>query len=381
MQWIDDTNALRALLTQRTSEPAYALDTEFHGERTYWPRLALVQIAWPDDVALVDPFALDARALCDLIGSPATMVAHAADQDLAILDRLCGKAPAALFDTQVAAGFLGMGSPSLSVLVEKMLGTRLGKGDRLTDWTVRPLTSQQQVYAAADVEYLLPLRDVLVAELEKTGRLQWALDECETRRVRDRSRPDPLTAWWKIKGSRQLRGKARGVAQELAAWRDRKAEAIDVPPRFVLSDLAMAALMQRAPHARDDLKGIRGIEPRHLKDGTADEILQAVATGVALGPGELRLPDTERVDRSLQPAVTVLSAWLAQQADELRLDPSVLATRADIAQFIADGTGRLASGWRADLVGEPVRRLLAGDATISLADGGRRLKLDRRDTT
>jgi ribonuclease D len=339
----------------------------------------LVQIAWPGDVALVDPFAVDARLLCDLMARPSVMVAHAADQDLAILQRLCGQPPAVLFDTQVAAGFLGMGAPSLGVLVERVLGVRLAKGDRLTDWTSRPLREEQKVYAAADVEHLLALRDALVEGLERDGRLQWALDECETRRIRDRTRPDVSTAWWKIKGARQLRGRSRGVAQELASWRERTAEGLDVPPRFVLSDLALAATLQRAPRTRDDLSDIRGIESRHLRDGAADDILRAVAAGSALDPSELRLPETDRVDRSLQPAVTVLSAWLAQQADELKLDPTVLATRADIAQFLNAGTGRLASGWRADLVGQPLRRLLEGEATIALANGGRRLRLEPRD--
>jgi ribonuclease D len=378
MQWIDGDAELHALTVQLAGQPAYALDTEFHGERSYWPRLALVQVAWPDEVALIDPLATDTRMLRDVLASPAVMVAHAADQDLAILERLCGRPPSVLFDTQIAAGFLGMGAPSLSALVERMLGVRLAKGDRLTDWTVRPLRDEQQRYAVADVEYLLALRDALVADLEQEGRLQWALDECEARRVRDRSRADPTTAWWKIKGARQLRGHARGVAQELAAWRERTAEQLDVPARFVLSDLALAAAVQRAPKTRSELSGIRGIEGRHLRDGAADDILHAVAAGAALDGSELRLPTSERVDRSLQPAVTVVGAWLAQQADELRIDPTVLATRADVAQFLADGTGRLASGWRHDLVGEPVRRLLAGEATVSLVQGGRRLRLDPR---
>jgi ribonuclease D len=375
MLWVDTDEALRALVMQISAEPVYALDTEFHGERTYWPRLALVQLAWRDEIALVDPLATDASALCALVAGPGTMVAHAADQDLAIIERLCGHPPTSLFDTQVAAGFLGMGSPSLAVLVERVLGVKLAKGDRLTDWTTRPLRDEQKRYAASDVDHLLPLRDALVEELEREGRLQWALDECETRRARDRTRPDVSTAWWKIKGARQLRGRSRGVAQEVAAWRDRTAQRIDVPPRFVLSDLALAATVHRAPKNRDELSGIRGLEGRHLRNGAADEILEAVAAGVALDPADLRLPETERVDRSLQPAVTVLSAWLSQQADELRLDPTVLATRADVAQFLEDGTGRLASGWRADLVGAPLRRLLTGDAALSLANGGRKLRL------
>jgi ribonuclease D len=378
-EWIDTDDEVRALAVRLSPEPAYALDTEFHGERSYWPKLALVQIAWAGGVALVDPLAVDARALCPLVTGAGTMVAHAADQDLAILERLCGSSPTALFDTQIAAGFIGLGAPSLGVLVERLLGVKLAKGDRLTDWTTRPLRDEQRTYAVADVEHLLALRDALVEQLEAEGRLQWALDECEMRLRRDRARPEVDTAWWKIKGSRQLRGKARGVAQEVAAWRERAAQASDLPPRFVLPDLALAALVQRAPRSIDELKSIRGIEGRHLRDGTAREILDAVAAGLALPPADLRLPETDRFDRSLQPAVTVAGAWLAQRADELRLDPSVLATRADIAQFLDDRTGRLASGWRADLVGEPLQRLLSGRATIALANGGRRLRLEDRE--
>jgi ribonuclease D len=271
-----------------------------------------------------------------------------------------------------------MGAPSLAALVERVLGIRLAKGDRLTDWTTRPLRDEQKRYAASDVEHLLALRDALVEQLEEAGRLQWALDECETRRARDRTRADLSTAWWKIKGARQLRGKARGIAQEVAAWRERTAEAADVPPRFVLSDLALAATVQRAPRTRTELGEIRGVDKRHLRDGAADEILRAVEVGASLGTDELRLPAADAVDRSLQPAVTVAGAWLAQQADELRLDSSVLATRADIAEFLDRKTGRLASGWRAQLVGEPLRQLLSGEATVALTHGGRRLALELR---
>jgi ribonuclease D len=379
MMWIDTAKTLDDLVRRVSSESAYALDTEFHGERSYWPRLALVQIAWADEIALIDPLATSAVPLCALFSGAGTMVAHAADQDLAIIERLCGGAPSALYDTQIAAGFLGMGAPSLAVLVERILGVKLAKGDRLTDWTIRPLRTEQHRYAASDVEHLLTLRDALNERLDAVGRLQWALDECETRRCRDRSRPEPQTAWWKIKGSRQLRGRARGVAQELASWRERAAQQADLPPRFILSDLALAAAVQRAPKSRDELVGIRGIDPRQLRESAADEILGAIAAGATLPAEAIRMPEVERVDRSLQPAVTVLSAWLAQQAEEERLDPTVLGTRADISQFLSDRTGRLAVGWRAELVGHQLERLLAGDASIALANGGRKLRLDPRD--
>jgi ribonuclease D len=373
--WIDAPAQLAELVRTLADEPRYALDTEFHGERSYWPHLALIQIAWPTGVALVDPLTVDVAPLGALLAGPGCMVAHAADQDLSILERACGCAPSQLFDTQVAAGFIGMGTPSLAATVEKLLGTRLTKGDRLTDWTRRPLSVEQRLYAAADVEYLLALHDELVTRLNAVGRLEWATDECEERRQRIRQRPDAETAWWRIKGARQLRGNGRGVAQKVAAWRERTAEGLDVPARFVLSDLALAGIVQRPPRSREDLTGIRGIDGR-LRDNTATDLLAAVTAGIEMPSSELRLPETDKIDRSLAPAVTVLGAWLAQRASELDLDPALLATRAELTQMLQDRPSRLATGWRTDLVGEPLQRLLRGEASLVLRDGGRRIELE-----
>jgi len=372
--WIDDAAHLAGLVRSLADEPRYGLDTEFHGERSYWPHLALIQISWPGGVALVDPLAVDPAPLAELLAGPGCMVAHAADQDLSILERACGTAPSRLFDTQVAAGFIGMGTPSLAATVDRLIGARLAKGDRLTDWTRRPLRVEQRAYAAADVEHLLPLYDELTHRLDEMGRLEWATDECEERRRHIRQRPDPETAWWRIKGARQLRGTGRGVAQAVAAWRELTAESLDVPARYVLSDLALAGVVQRPPRSRDDLTGIRGLDGR-LRDSTAKELLEAVGAGLELPTSALRMPESDRIDRSLAPAVTVLGAWLAQRAFELDLDPALLATRAELTQLLQDRPSRLATGWRADLVGEPLQRLLRGEAVLALRDGGRRIEL------
>src|SRR4029079_18578471 len=189
-RWVDDAAKLAGLIDGLRDEPRYALDTEFHGERTYWPRLALVQVAWARGIALIDPFALDFGPFSAILAGEGTMVAHASEQDLAIIARACGRGPSKLFDTQVAAGFIGLGSPSLASLVERLLDVRLTKGDRLTDWTRRPLRSEQRAYAAAEVDHLIALHGVLVAPLEPMGRLSWARDECEERRLRVRTRPE-----------------------------------------------------------------------------------------------------------------------------------------------------------------------------------------------
>ncbi len=375
LQLVQEQAELDEVVRALRDVPLYGLDTEFQGERTYHPRLALVQIAWPGGVAILDPMAVDVAALAPVFAGPGVLIAHAGDQDLTILERACGVRPAHLFDTQIAAGFLGYGTPSLATLCERILGIRLGKGDRLTDWTRRPLTADQRSYAAADVEHLAAIYDALVERLTEEGRLEWALDECEERRVRARGRPDPETAWWRIKGSRQLRGKSRGVAQEVGAWREREAERADLPPRFVLPDLALASIVQRAPRTREELSAVRGLDGRHVRDATANALLAAVELGLALTPDQLRLPETDASDRTLAPAVTVIGAWLSQRAAELDLEPSLLATRADLSALISSGEGRLATGWRLATVGEPIRRLLSGEAAIALEQGGRSIAL------
>jgi ribonuclease D len=374
-RWIDDPTAFADLIAELRDEPCYALDTEFHGERTYWPRLALVQVAWSGGIALIDPFAVDMKPFGEILGGPGLMIAHAAEQDLAILERASGRLPTKLFDTQVAAGFIGMGAPSLASLVERLLEVRLTKGDRLTDWTRRPLHVEQRVYAAADVEFLIELHDLLVARLEPMGRLEWATDECEERRLRVRTRPEPELAWWRMKGARQLRGKSRGVAQQVGAWRERTAATLDVPPRFVLSDLALIGVVSRPPRSREELTAIRGVDGRGLRDGATEALLKAVEAGLALDPSSVAMPESDHIDRALAPAVTVIGAWLAQRASELELDPAVLATRADLTQLLHGSPSRISTGWRHDLVGAPIQRLLAGEATIVLRDGGRRVEL------
>ena len=374
-RWVDSAPALAGLIDELRGEPRYALDTEFHGERSYWPRLALVQIAWSAGIALIDPFAVDMKPFGEILRAPGVMVAHAAEQDLAILVRACGDPPSQLFDTQIASGFIGLGAPSLASLVERLLGVKLAKGDRLTDWTRRPLKAEQKVYAAADVEFLLALHDVLVERLEPMGRLDWATDECEERRARIRTRPEPELAWWRMKGARQLRGRSRGVAQQVGAWRERMAADLDVPPRFVLSDLALIGIVHRPPRTREELSAIRGVDGRSLRDGAAQGLLGAITAGLELDPAAVAVPESDHVDRALAPAVTVIGAWLSQRASELDLDPAVLATRADLNQLFHGAPSRLATGWRADLVGAPIKRLLAGEATIVLRDGGRRVEL------
>lgn len=356
----------------------YALDTEFHRERTYWPRVALVQVAWPAPaggparVALIDPLAVDVAPLAEVLAGPGTMVAHAAEQDLEVLELACGRVPERLFDTQVAAGFTGHGSGSLAALCSTHLGIEVGKGDRLTDWSRRPLSASQLTYAAADVAHLLDLADAIGADLDRRGRRMWAEEECEVLRTRAHGPGDPERAWWKLRDSRKLRGTARGVAQATAAWREERARRLDQPVRTVLPDLALQAIAQSAPTSAAALERARGLDGRHLRAGVATELLAAVARGRALPSADLAVPPSDEVPREMRPAVALASAWVAQLARDNHVDVALLATRSDIGSFLrGDPASRLATGWRAEMAGRPLRQLLAGRAALAFdANGG-----------
>ena len=190
-RWVDDEVDLLDLIDQLIVEPRYALDTEFHRERTYFPRLALVQVAWPGGIALVDPLAVDPELFTKLFDSDAVAVLHAAQQDLDVLTHAVGSVPRVIYDTQVAAGFIGYATPSLVELVRGELGQSPAKGDRLTDWLHRPLTADQKEYAAADVRYLLDLQDHIDAKLIERGRLAWAVEAFDELRSRPTGRTAP----------------------------------------------------------------------------------------------------------------------------------------------------------------------------------------------
>jgi ribonuclease D len=370
---VADNDRFATLLDDLARAEAYALDAEFQGENSYFPRLALLQMATPDRVAVVDATTVDVRPLRPVLDGPGLMVAHAGEQDLQVLHRSTGALPSRMLDTQVAAGFLGFVSPSLLKLVGELLGVRLQKGARMSDWFKRPLTAEQITYAAADVDHLLALRSVIEERLAAAGRLAWAYEESERRRrVRY---PDVETVWWRLKGGRQLRGPSRGVAQKVAAWRETKAMEIDKPARRILSDEAVLLLAERPPRSARDMPQSRLFDARRLPSGTVEELLAAVQTGLELPKGELRLPPDSDLPAHLQPLATLLSAWVAQQSRDLSIDTALVATRSDIEAFLRRvPDNQLERGWRADLVGSTVGRIVAGKAAVAY-DGNSRLVL------
>ena len=374
---VDTDEQLDEVVDQLLDTDRYAIDTEFHRERTYYPQLALIQIAWPGDLVLIDPIAVDPEPLAEVFRSTdVEAVFHACSQDLEVLELVAGAAPSRIFDTQIAAAFVGMRTPSLASLHDQLLGLKLPKANRLTDWLRRPLEPEQQAYAASDVAHLLEIQDLLIDQLEDNGRLAWADDECELARTKGLSVRKPEEAWLRIKEARSLGARARTAAQQLAAWRERSAQDRNIPVRHVLPDLAIVALAQKAPSDPADVGRTRGLERRGVSKRDAAEIVEVIAEAKDMPPPPTQ-PRKANGGPDLRPAVTLIAAWMSQYADDMNLDPAMLGSRSDIEEFVRSGESRLAHGWRHDLAGSAIRSLLAGDAAVAF-DGDGRVIVEKR---
>lgn len=375
---ITSRRKLSAVVADASTADAYALDTEFHRERTYYPRLALVQIAWHDQLAVIDPLAVPITMLAKLLDGEGLAVLHAAEQDLEVLYHECGTRPRRIFDTQIGAGFIGYSSPSLATLHDRLLGVELAKEARLSDWFQRPLPDYMLAYAAADVERLLEISDILQEELHARGRLEWAEEECTLLLERADTGRSPETAGLRIKEVRRMEGRTRALAKAVAKWREEFAAQQNIPVRHVLSDLGVAVVAQRMPKSLAQLREIRGVEPRNLRKGADKQLLALLdeirKADLAVEPAS----KPPKLDPALKPAVSLITSWAAQHAAQADLDPALVATRSDIEALLrGDPDCRAVKGWRADIIAGPVRQLVEGTAAVAFDKQGK-LTLEER---
>ncbi|MFN8177256.1 MAG: ribonuclease D [bacterium] len=374
---VKDSKALVEFCAQARAEGAFAWDTEFIQDRTYWPRLCLVQVATRETVALVDPLALpDLGPLWDLVADPAVQgVVHAGLQDFQIAFDASDRPPRNIFDTQIAAAFAGHGdSISYAGLLTRELGVRLAKKETMTDWSRRPLTDAQIEYALDDVRHLLPLRDRLSERLQQLGRLEWIAEEHQPLENADAFRRDPRRAWERLSRRRSLDRRALAVLREVAAWREETAASRDVPRNRILGDELLVEVAKRAPKTRDALSAIRSLHERLLAQ-YGDEIVARVARGLAVPTNER--PDSP-AQRSEDPArarlVDLMDLLVQVRARETGIGRNVLATRVDLENVAAIHWGEsdggppppVLRGWRGEIVGADLRRLLDGEILLGV---------------
>ena len=366
----------------------FGIDTEFMSEGRYRALLCLVQIAVDDpdaedgtQIILLDSLdAVDATPLAELLPEPGIeIVLHAGRQDVAILRRAWSTEVNNIFDTQLAAGFAG-GSAQAGYgnLLGAILGRRVGKTASYTRWDSRPLTAEQLSYAAEDVAHLLELTDELQRRLRETGRLDWAREECRRLESATDER-DPETAWERLPRIGQLDPRARAVARELAAWRERTASSEDRPVGSVLADPTLVELAKRQPATLRGLEQIRGIHPSGIRRRGV-EILEAIARGQE-APAIPREQARGRSDPGDAPLIALAEALLRARALEAGLAYELIASRNELELIVGaarrgerEPDVRTLTGWRRELVGADLRDLLAGRRAIAVGPD-RRLTL------
>lgn len=377
---------LLALCEELRAAGRFALDTEFMGERTYLPNLCLVQVATTEFIALVDMLAVtDLTPLWELTADPTIeKVLHAAREDLRLAYFGSGKTrPAGIFDTQIAAGFVGLPLYPLGYgrLVEALMGVKLDKSETRSEWDRRPFTPEQVRYARDDVRYLLPIADKLHGLIERLGRANWAAEEMARFSEPGLYETDPELAYLRVRGSRGgLRARPTSLLRSVCAWREREAMARNVPARSFLSDDALTELALRPPRRLTDFARLKSF-PRGSDVELGPPLLDALDAARKLPDDALPPPlsgasdDETPRERAFGDLLFALGTVLCLSRD---LAPELALARADALALARRRPSALQTGWRRVAVGEELERIVAGQAAaiVTISSGEAVVKIE-----
>jgi len=349
-----------------------ALDTEFLWERTYAPVPCLVQVATADRIAVIDPIAGgDVAPIAALMADPAVEVLmHAPAADLLLFARRYQVRPIRIFDVQLVAGFLGLGtSLAYDRLVERVLHVRLVHNETFSNWVKRPLSATQIEYAADDVRHLHAIADALHADLAKRGRTAWAEDELARRYGAGVSAPDPRQAYLKLPRRGRLSGRQLAVLREVAAWREAEAETSDLPVGWVLKDPTLIEMGRTMPRDVTAIGNVRGASG--LSGAARTRLAAAIATGMEAEPLEPPREVPRELARRVAAASELAGVLLRVRCDAADIASELVATRTDLERFVElivtndDTPHPLAEGWRHQLVGSELRDLIGGRIALA----------------
>ena len=383
MNLIATTHDLTELCHRLAAHPYITVDTEFLRETTFWPQLCVVQLASEDEAAAVDALApgLDLSPLFALMADPNVVkVFHAARQDVEIFWNLAKMVPMPLFDTQVAAMVCGFGDQiSYSDLVQTVTKVSLDKSSRFTDWSRRPLSEAQIVYAIADVTYLRDIYKFMLAKLEASSRLGWLADEMGTLTAIATYEQHPDRAWERFR-NRARKPRDLAVLMELAGWREAEAQGRDVPRSRVLKDDIMIEVALAAPKTAEALGELRAFPKGMERSKAGGEILAAIERGLARDPKTLPKIDRERRSAGGGSTVELLKVLLRQVSETHGVAAKMIATVEDLEAIALDDKADVGAlnGWRRDLFGKKALELKHGRLALTL-ERGRVVTLEWQD--
>jgi ribonuclease D len=372
---ITSSSDLAAICARLAKHPFVTVDTEFLRETTFWPKLCVIQLASPDEAVAIDALApdMDLSPFFDLMVDPGIVkVFHAARQDVEIIWHLSKRIPAPLFDSQVAAMVLGYGdSISYDQLVQRTNGTQLDKTSRFTDWSKRPLSEAQIIYAIADVTHLRDVYLKLTAELDKRGRNDWVAEEMRVLTSPDTYRQEPERAWERFR-TRVRKPRELAVLMEVTAWREREAQMRNVPRSRVLKDDSLIDIAMTGPKTVEALGAMRSIPKgwERSRDGMA--VVEAAVRGLELDHKALPALDKHRPPSQAQSAtVELLKVLLKMVAEKHHVAAKVVATSDDLDRIAEDDDADVGAlqGWRRELFGEKALALKHGKLALAIERG------------
>lgn len=375
MNVVTTTDGLAVLCRQLAQSEYVTVDTEFMREQTFWPKLCLVQLASPDVEAIVDPLAdnIDLAPFWELmLDRKVIKVFHAARQDLEIVHVKTGSLPAPVFDTQVAAMVCGFGdSISYVNLVKRIAGADLDKSSRFTDWSRRPLSQKQLLYALGDVTHLRKVYTSLKNTLDSSGRAHWVDEEMGTLLDPATYETLPEDAWRRLKLKVRNR-KSLAVLIELAAWRERSAQAQDVPRSRVIRDEALYDIASQMPTETKQLAELRTLSDGFSRSQRAREIVDAVNRGLARDPASLpAIPHGSGPSGDVNAMCDVLRVLLKATAQRHKVASRLIADAEDIEAIASQVNPDVPAlkGWRRELFGEDALRLKRGEVALTVRNG------------
>jgi ribonuclease D len=374
MDLITTTADLAALCDRLAKNRVITVDTEFLRETTYYPLLCVVQMASPEEAAVIDALAegIDLKPFLRLMADENVLkVFHAARQDIEIIWHRAGIVPHPIFDTQVAAMVLGHGdSIAYDQLVERVTGHRPDKTHRFTDWSRRPLTEEQMHYAVADVTHLRDVFAALDADLKKRRRNDWVSEEMEVLTSPKTYDFHPERAWERLK-SRVRKPKELAVLIEVAAWREQEAQSRDIPRGRVLKDDAVGDIATHAPTSVERLGALRSIPKGFDRSKWGADIVTAVQRGLARDPASLPKIERPRGNSNGAAIVELLKVLLRMTSERHAVASKVIATVDDLEQIAADDNANVGAlhGWRRELFGEAALALKQGRLALAIQKG------------
>jgi ribonuclease D len=371
---ITTTRDLAAACARLAHHPFVTVDTEFLRETTYYPLLCVAQIASADEAIVIDALAtgIDLAPFFELMVDERVLkVFHAARQDIEIVWHMAGRIPHPVFDSQVAAMVLGFGdSISYDQLVQRVTGDNLDKSNRFTDWSRRPLSSAQLAYAVSDVTHLRDVYLALADDLARRGRSEWVGEEMEILTSPGTYRAEPENAWQRLK-TRVRKPKELAVLIEIAAWREREAQARDLPRGRVLRDEVLGDIAIQAPTSLDRLSHVRSLPKGFERSRWGADVIETVQRGLARDLKSLPPIDRQKPTSSNGATVELMKVLLRMTSEQHGVAAKVIATVDELEQIAADDTADVAAlkGWRRELFGEKALALKQGRLALSIERG------------